>query len=91
MSTRTAINCNATTAARSAYAFMASEPFQRGYTDGRTGQPLAYEAFATTRDQTRYERGRQFAMIYAAKGMRLAVNKKAVDRFELAATRKEIV
>ena len=52
---------NATTLARSAYDFMASWPFQKGYTDGRTGQPLAYEAFSGTRDQTRYERGRQFA------------------------------
>ena len=80
MSTRPATIRNATTLARSAYDFMASWPFQKGYTDGRTGQPMSYEAFSGTRDQTRYERGRQFA-----------VNNLAVFEFQAAANRKEIV
>ena len=91
MSTRPATIRNATTLARSAYDFMASWPFQKGYTDGRTGQPLAYEAFSGTRDQTRYERGRQFAMIHSSKGKQLIVNNLAVFEFQAAANRKEIV
>lgn len=82
---------NCATLACSAYNFMASRPFQKGYTDGRTGQPLAYEAFSGTRDQTRYERGRQFAMIHSSKGKQLIVNNLAVFEFQAAANRKEIV
>lgn len=82
---------NATTATRSAYDFMASWPFQKGYTDGRKGEPMSYEAFPTTRDQTRYERGRQFAMIHSSKGKQLIVNNLAVFEFHAATQRKEIV
>jgi hypothetical protein len=70
---------------------IATEPFQRGYSEFRTGIPLNYDAYLNSRDQTRYERGRLFAQVDIIGKKKLRVSMEAVRRFNEAFVRKEIV
>jgi hypothetical protein len=70
---------------------MRSAPFVIGFNEGRTGQPLRYEAYDNMNQQWAYERGRQFSIIFDGplkKGH--AVNLGAAVCFAMAITSKEI-
>ena len=70
---------------------MRSAPFVTGFSEGRNGQPLRYEAYDTMNKQWAYERGRQFAIIFDGplkKGH--AVNRGAAVQLAVAINNKEI-
>lgn len=55
---------NRVTVVSTVEAVLRSGPFVAGFKSSRTGGPWAYDAYPSARDQTRYERGRHFAVIY---------------------------
>ena len=70
---------------------MRSSPFVTGFSEGRVGAPLRYDAYTDINQQWAYERGRQFAMIFDGplKHGR-AINVGAALQLSLAIGRKEI-
>ena len=82
---------NSSSKFRNGLQVIATEPFQRGYTEFRTGVPFCYDAYSTPRDQVRYERGRFFAQVDVVRTKKLRVCTAAVGRFNAAALLKEIV
>ena len=82
---------NHTTQVRSLGQVLNSKPFLHGYSDFRRGVRPNYDTYTTPRDQTRYERGRQFASVDSFRGSQLLVCQTTVDNFVAALRRKDIV